>query len=261
MGRASYTLRLTLRALHDLGVKDGAPDDFDDIRQKSVDRDIVSKFIKLRTVTPTGTEGPMRNVGRPDIYSLHGRDGIRAATWHDDEFGICWLLGVVREHDYASIEERSNNGELLPTEDDYAIYFEQTPSFEELATVELHAVVSAALLSPLTPQEATLGGLVRTFVAAVAEQLNGSHIADLFIGVLLPPLPRGRARPTDWPGSALLERLAELATGIEFEELDVAVPIQIPNGPTQWRDVNPKREMVIVVKNYSAPTTHSENER
>lgn len=261
MGRGSYTLRLTLRALHDLRVKGAAPDDFEDIRQKSIDRDIVSKFLKLRIVAPTGTEGPMRNVGRPDIYSLHGRDGIRAATWHDDEFGICWLLGVVKEHDYASIEERSKNGELLPTEDDYAIYFEQTPSFEELVTVDLHAVVSEALMSPFTPQEATLGGLVRTFVAAVAEQLNGSHIADLFIGVLLPPLPRGVARPIDWPGSALLERLAELATGIEFEELDVAAPIQVPNGPTHWRDVNPRREMVIVVKNYSAPTSHSENER
>ena len=261
MGRASYTLRLTLRALHDLGVKEAAPDDFDDIRRKSVNRDIVSKFLKLRTATPTGTEGPMRNVGRPDIYSLHGRDGIRAATWHDDEFGICWLLGVVKEHDYASIEERSKNGELLPTEDDYAIYFEQTPSFEELVTVDLRTVVSAALMRPFTPQEATLGNLVRTFVATVVEQVNGAHIADLFIGVLLPPLPRGRARPTDWPGSALLERLAELATGIEFEELDVSVPIQIPNGPTRWRDVNPTREMVIVVKNYSVPTTYSENER
>lgn len=71
-----------------------APNDFDTILATTRDRNIVEKFRELRAAAPTGTQGSMRNVGRHDIYSLHGRDGQRACTWFE---AAAYALGLALE--------------------------------------------------------------------------------------------------------------------------------------------------------------------
>ena len=112
----TYELRFTLRALADLSVSgDVSPADIDEIIRSTRYRSLVAKFVELRHRNPNGTEAPMRNVGRPDIYSLHGRDGVRACTWFDTANGVCWFLGCVDQHDYGAFEARAASGDLLPS--------------------------------------------------------------------------------------------------------------------------------------------------
>lgn len=191
----------------------------------------------------------MRNVGRPDIYSLHGRRGVRAATWYDSETEVCWLLGVVKQHNYAEFEARAANNELLPDEDDYAVFFQESQSFDGLVQQGVQKMLAAAIAAPQFPQRAALGGLVKTEVTVVLEWIDFSQIADIFIAVRLPPLPRHSAEPSGWPGKHLVERLAELALGADFETLDCRTPLHIPIGSQKWRILDPAKEIALVVCN------------
>lgn len=112
-----YSLRVTLSALDDLGVPRGAavPGDLYDVVAATERSAIVEKFRDLRSESPNGTEPPMNNVGVPDVFSLHGRFGDRAATWFDKTNQVCWLLGVVGQHEYTEFEHRAANDELLPS--------------------------------------------------------------------------------------------------------------------------------------------------
>lgn len=251
----AYELRLTSRALDDLGVRaDVAPSDFDTILAKTRDRDIVEKFRELRADTPTGTQGSMRNVGRHDIYSLHGRDGQRACTWFEARTSVCWLLGIVGEHNYAELELRAVNGELLPSVDDVAAVELERNDFDALICPGLLVLIEQALADEGEPVRGTVGGLLRLEVAVTAVHLPGTRLVDLFISVRMPPLARG-VPPGGWPGGALVERIAELATGAPFEELTCEVPFQLPDTGQQWRDLQPASESAVVVRNLEYPDT------
>ncbi len=252
----AYELRFTSRALDDLGVDvDVAPNDFETILAKTHDRDIVEKFRGQRSEEPTGTQAPMRNVGRPDIFSLHGRVGQRACTWFDAAASVCWLLGVVSEHDYNEFEVRAANGELLPSLDDITIFEIENGEFDKLITPGLHTLIERALANEGEPCRGLVGGLLKLEVSITAVQLPGTRLVDLFVSVQMPPLAKGVATPDNWPGGALVEHIAELATGEPFESLACEVPAQLPAGRSQWRDYRPQTENALVVRNLEYPDT------
>ena len=123
-----YELRVTRRALEDLGAGGCFAGELDDIAASSPYADIVTKFVKMRTVNPSGTEAPLSRVHRNDIFKLDGRDGQRAVTWHDRENGVVWLLAFTPHHDFNVFVRRSSTpntvglggvNQLMPSVDDY----------------------------------------------------------------------------------------------------------------------------------------------
>ena len=83
-------------------------------------------------------------------------------------------------------------------------------------------------------------------------QDNDTEIGDLFLTALkLPPVNKGKPTPNDWPGSRLLERLVEMATNQDFEDLDVHVPSKVPGGEYTQRQIDPSEEVAIEVRSLS----------
>lgn len=208
----AYELRLTRRALDDLGLPaETAPGDLQDIADHTQQASLVSKFSSLRRSVPTGTDAPIRNVGRPDIYSLHGFAGDRACTWYDADAEVCWLLGWVRGHDYAEFEKRAVNGELLPDEDDYTILETEREELDFTHRVGpgVLTLVADALDAPGHVIRRTVGDLLQLEVSVVAEPIGDDQLVDIFLTVRVPPIDDA---PAGWPGRELPIRLAELAT-------------------------------------------------
>jgi hypothetical protein len=245
----AYELRFTLRALADLSVSsDVGPGDIDEIIRATRYRSLVAKFVELRHRNPNGTEAPMRNVGRPDIHSLHGRDGVRACTWFDAANGVCWFLGCVDQHDYEVFEARAASGDLLPSVTDIEILYVQRNDFDTLVETGVHELVSRALARPGHAARGVVGGFLRLEVGVLAIALDGDQLVDLFIVVRFPLIPPGTSRPAGWPGEALLERLVELATGLSADDLSISRPTEVPHKGSM-RAVNPAREMAICAGN------------
>ncbi len=137
---------------------------------------------------------------------------------------MCWLLGVVSEHDYNEFEVRAANGELLPSLDDITIFEIENGEFDKLITPGLHTLVERARANEGEPCRGLVGGLLKLEVSITAVQLPGTRLVDLFVSVQMPPLAKGVATPDNWPGGALVEHIAELATGEPFESLACEVP-------------------------------------
>jgi len=254
----AYELRLTGRALDDIGVRgDVGPGDLDAIEAAAPERDIVRKFRSQRAQVPTGTEGPMRRMGRGDVFSLHGRTGQRACTWFDPGDGVCWLLGVVAEHDYEELERRAAASDLLPSVEDLTILELERGDFESVVTPGLRALVADALTAPGTAVRGTVGGLLRLEVAVLVVAVDHAGLADVFISVRTPPLVGGAPAPRGWPGGALVQRLAELATNTDYCDLRCDHPSQMPAGEGSWRRIDPSREMAIVVHDVEIPASSS----
>jgi hypothetical protein len=245
----AYELRVTLRARADLGVgTDVAPDNIDEIIRSTTYRSLVKKFVELRGQNPNGTDAPMRNVGRPDIFSLHGRDGVRACTWFDSDSGVCWLLGCVDQHDYSVFESRALNGELLPGVDDLEILYATRNNFNQLVAGDLEVLVSRAATRPGHAVRGTVGGILRLEVSIVAIVVGTDNLVDLFITVRLPIFRQNSPRPEGWPGETLLEQLALLATGLSEHELTLSSPTHVPYQGTM-RPLDPAREISIRIEN------------
>ncbi len=159
----AYELRLTQRALDDLRCDaDVPPGDLDGVEDSTHQRAIVEKSRSQRWDVPTGTQAPMRNVGRPDVYSLHGSAGDRACTWYDDDAQVCWFLGWVAQHDYTEFESRALNGELLPDLDDYTVLEveQENLDFDRRIGAGLRQMVDDAVQAPNTPVRRTVGDLL-----------------------------------------------------------------------------------------------------
>jgi hypothetical protein len=248
-----YDLRFTLRALRDLGVREGvAPGDLDDVRKATRQKDVVDKFKELRRSSPNGTESPMYNVGRHDIYALHDRDGARACTWYDEEAEVCWFLGYCTQHKYEVLEARAINGELLPSLEDLTILEEEKRNHTTLLEPGIKKLVADAWRTPGDPQRGLVGGLLRLEVSIVVMPVdNDTEIGDLFLTLKLPPVNKGKPTPNDWPGSRLLERLVEMATNQDFEDLDVHVPSKVPASGSMQRQIDPSKEVAIEVRSLS----------
>lgn len=250
---AAYELRFTRSALDDLGCPAGvAPGDLDAIEATATPRTIVAKFRALRHEVPTGTQPPMRDVGRPDIYSLHGFDGDRACTWFDEASGVCWFLGWVPQHDYAEIENRAASDELLPDEDDYTVLEleRENLDFAQRVGSGLRQMVDEALDRPGLAVRRRVGNLLELDISVEAVPVGHGTVVDLYITVGVPPLDDP---PAGWPGPELPTRLAELATDSEASELDLSFPMEVPSETGDARAVVPGRELAIVVLTWSLP--------
>jgi hypothetical protein len=110
----SYQLRFTHRALDDLRCPGLVPSDLEGVQAATPWPGIVHDFREQRGDSPETTGGALANMGRGDIYPLHGPAGGRAATWYDEQSEVCWFLGFTPAHDYAALETRAANDDLLP---------------------------------------------------------------------------------------------------------------------------------------------------
>jgi len=253
-----FELRFTKRALDDLGIRGlVGRGDVSSIQQASPKGYLVAKFVEQRRKVPTGTDAPLRDVGGPDIYSLHGRDGVRACTWFDDANKVCWFLGCVDEHDYAEFETRAANNELLLDEEDLTILIHERGHFDQAVSDGISHLVDQALAAPSHPQRGTVGGLLRLEISVIAVPSDDGTLADLYIVVRTPPLAKNATQPSGWPGTHLLERLAELATGVDAESLTLSAPAELPtSGGT--RPVDYSNEMATSSSATSSLTTLDE---
>ncbi len=243
----AYELRLTRHALDDLGCDLAtAPGDLFDIARQAERGMIVDKFASLRRNAPTGTDGPMRNVGRPDIYSLHGSSGDRACTWHDVDAEVCWLLGWVRQHDYSELEGRAANSRLLPDEDDYTILEVEREELEFTHRVKpgIRTMMGKALETPGSLIRHTVGELLQLEISILVELVDGVRLVDAFLTVRVPPLADP---PPGWPGSELPTRLAELLTDRPASP-DLSFPLEVPNGAGGVRSVDFGHELAVTIR-------------
>ncbi len=260
-----YQLRFTRRALDDLGCPPGvAPGSIEDVRRATVHKPIVDKLATQRSTVPTGTEDPMRNVGRSDIYSLHGPAGGRACTWYDDDAGVCWFLGFTPQHDYALFEDRAANDDLLPSVDDETIFeIEQEElDFDQRIGPGLRQLVDLAERAPNAPQRATVGLLLRLEVCVELLVVEDDSLSDLTISVRLPPVVEGAVPPPDWSDEPLLERLvASVDPDRSSDEVEWN-PASLPSGPAEegagQRRVDHAREVAVRLPNWrSKPSEDS----
>jgi hypothetical protein len=249
----AYELRFTRTALDDLGCPaDIAPGDIDAIEATTRVKRVVAKFRELRADVPTGTQAPMRDVGRPDVYALHGPDGDRACTWFDDEAAVCWFLGWVPQHDYAEFEDRAANGDLLPNEDDYTVLEVERENldFDQRIGPGIRRMVDEALDHPGASVRRTVGDLLALDVSVEAVPLDDTTVVDLYISVGVPPLDEP---PAGWPGRELPTRLAELATGADADELQLDFPTAVPSAAGTTRPVEHGNELAVVVRTWALP--------
>lgn len=228
-------------------------DDIEGIEDSTHRRAIVKKFRLVRREVPTGTRTPMRDVGRPDVYSLHGPDGDRACTWYDDEAGVCWFLGWVAQHDYTEFETRAANHELLPDEDDYTILEVERENldFDQRIGPGIQAMVAEAFASPNSAIKGTVGDLLVLHVTVEIVLVDDEVLADLYITVGVPPL---EDPPEGWPGRELPVRLAELATGLPADDLVLGFPAEVPGSHGPPRPIDFGSQLAVVVQGWEPST-------
>lgn len=194
-----YELRVTRQALEDLKARGCSAADLDAIAAASPYKDIVAKFRKARSVDPAGTEAPLSGVHRGDIFKLDGRAGLRAATWHDTEHAVVWLLAVSAEHDFKMLVTRATTGsrkggggtnQLMPSFDDYASLDDERGSDWTLEQIEtgLAVLVRQARQSPGQRVFAELAATVH--VEAVVEAAAAGP-DRLHLRFRVPPLKSG----------------------------------------------------------------------
>ena len=79
--------------------------------------------------------------------------------------------------------------------------------------------------------------------------VDGTELVDLTILVKLPATLPDASKPPDWPGPLLLERLAEVATGLPISMLELAYPAEVAQ-LTGTRTVDKATEIAISVANW-----------
>lgn len=237
-----YTLRITRRCRDDLRVPRVGGANLQGAEDGTPWSAIVAKFRNQRSISVESTEGSLRDVGRPDIYALHGPDGARACTWFDQNEQVCWMLAFTPEHDYALFEGRANVGELLPSVDDYVeLELErEADSFEERVLPGVRHLAETAIAAPGTEHKGSVGDLVRLTVTACAAASVTPGRFDLYVAVVVPP-EDGAESFANWPGSQLAADLADCFNGGGYQWTGTMLT---PDGP---RDIDYTSELVFVV--------------
>jgi len=193
----------------------------------------------------------MRDVGRPDVYSLHGQDGDRACTWYDDAAVVCWFPRVGAQHDDTEFENRAVNQELLPDEDDYTVLEVERENldFDHRIGPGIRQMVGEAIEPPNTPVRRTVGDLLALDVTVEVVPVDDEVMADLYITVGVPPLDDP---PEGWPGRDLPIFLAELATQLPADDLVLAFPAELPGTDRTARPIDFSSELAVVVEGWVA---------
>lgn len=245
-----FELRFTRMALVELGCpRNTPPGDLDEVARAATFTNAVILFPRKRDRTPLGTETPIRNVGRPDIYSLHGTSGGRAITWHDEEVGVCWFLGWTSQHEYRHFEERAANRELLPDEHDYMVLLHEreTMNFDQMFAPRVKRMFEDAVDQPGIPLANTVLGLLEIEITVHASMVDDLLIRDVYLSARIPPL--SEARPPGWPGRELTSRLVCLALDCDEALLNLEFPSTVPSEGNSNRSVDWSRESAIRASN------------
>ncbi len=123
-----YELRITRRCLEeDLGRESGS--EFAELLDKATP-EIVTALVNKRCDSPTDrSEIAPLSSGRT-VYRLAYGDDHRGGTWHDERFGVVWLLAYRLHRSgepddaFPYIKGLDGEGRLLPTEEDYKALFD-----------------------------------------------------------------------------------------------------------------------------------------
>lgn len=211
-----YTLRVTRRALEDIGMKSraGAAFDLDADKQR---HPILEAFLDKRGRSPVGQEQTL-GIKAP-VYNLHARNPWRGVTWYDEDAGVCWLLGVTA-HQYDLFVERAKVGGLTPTESDYAdLELARSvvpPAADEGDVVAAIRSDGAALVAEAfaKPNTEVAGVLAESLDVALFAQVifTITDGADLFIGFRMPPRP----------GATLPDQFVEVCVAVMLPDADPA---------------------------------------
>lgn len=251
VGEEAWELRFTRRALADIGAlaASDSPGDMQTIRKAATYPRIVDDFTSKRQERPDAPGDPLHSVGRPDVISLHSAAGGRAATWHDADTRVVWLLGFTAEHDYTLFEQRAASGGLLPDEDD-EVQLElerEQQDFEERIRPGVIELVRRGAAAAGTPQRGTVGGILRIELSAAVVRYDDRALGDVWITVHLPLEPAASEVP-GWPGADLLVTLASV---IGPGDLDYSTHVPTQDG---WRPLDPGAELGLVLRNVMLPT-------
>ena len=204
---------------------------------------IIHLFASKYSISPRGTGVPIGNVKRPDVIALHGPRSGRAATWYDEENGVCWLIAFSPEHDYSLFEERAAAGELLPSTDDYTVLFfeRDTADFDRLFGPAVREMLKAATTMPGTPHRRTVRSQLEIEITVIDETFDSQTLHDVYLSVRVPPLTNWR--PPGWPHHEIPRRLLELATRYPSSRLSLQDPETVPDSLGGWRRVEWDREL------------------
>lgn len=133
------------------------------------------KLCTFCTLQPAGTER-LQAITDFWIGKVPIGNQYRIVTWHDREFDIVWLLGFglklggERRNVYEQIAALHERGDLLPTVDDYEIYFRDRDSRAIPRMIfELQALLTRARRDSPYPRSTLIAGLVH--VTVVVENL------------------------------------------------------------------------------------------
>jgi len=127
---------------------------------------IVAAFLERRSVDPTGSEPPIQQLRPLLAFSLH-RGRYRAATWHQEQAAVVWLLAshIHREGSpddaYHYFERLYHAGQILPTRTDAErIIASREPRFDDIAAQEIPQFLESVYANPGQVHEAVLGGRI-----------------------------------------------------------------------------------------------------
>jgi hypothetical protein len=208
-----WELRFTHRALDDLEASGELPGIIEDIRRATPHHTIIDAFTSKRTEDPAAGS-PIGNLGRPDVMSLHGPAGERAATWYDADHRVCWFLAYTPTHDYAHFEQRAANDELLPDDGDYAqLLAERDLTWRvHQAGRELNGLIRTALERPNKGVEGSLGSSLPCQVFAEVLVIDDESAVDVWISFRTYPAPAEAWLPSYYEAElvALIEGGTEL---------------------------------------------------
>jgi hypothetical protein len=189
-------LRLTRHALEDLGLQA-------DVLARTCAREyedahpFVRGFVDRRSQNPQGQETTALPVTNAVVYNLHfGR--LRGLTWYDEESDVVWLLGVgwheskSREDAYNMLKRRDENGELMPTEQDYLdleMSWEEARSFAATVAEEAPALAAQARGAGGTEVRGLIAGRleVGVVVIVVADDQDQERLEEIWVAFSLPP--------------------------------------------------------------------------
>ena len=220
--------RLTRRALGDLGlsIQDYASRPASDYTDA---HDVVRVFVERRRQSPVGQEWTNLPVTAARAYNLHfGR--LRALTWHDEDAGVVWLLGVGWHesgslHDaYEVLKARDQAGNLMPDEQDYLdleMSFEETQSFVMQVSQEAPALVEQARRTPGTEVRGVIAGRLGVGVVVEVVVIPGEDesLEEIWVGFEMPPL-QGTTELPPQPKWIMAVLAAMVPVNVSGEALD-----------------------------------------
>ena len=164
---------------------------------------VINAFWERRRQNPASGEATyIKN--RPVFYNLHSGTA-RGLTWHEVEgdLEVVWLLGVAwhtggdNSDAYDEMRERDSRGLLMPSVDDYLDLEPDPVVFVQEAARQLPMLISMSRLSPESPVEDLVAGMLHVTVLTGRQVMGGTTIEETWVAIRLPPEP-GSVLPPEY---------------------------------------------------------------